>query len=60
MSLCGPSLGRRKLEKNKHLEGKSIVAIAQEQGKDVFDTFLDLALEEDLDTMFSTPLVNGF
>jgi len=48
-----------KLEKNKPLQGKSIAEIAKARGKDVFDTFLDLSLEEDLDTQFLTPLANG-
>jgi N-acyl-D-aspartate/D-glutamate deacylase len=34
------------------LEGKSITQIAQEQGKSVMDAFLDLALDEDLQTFF--------
>ena len=41
---------RPALPKNQHLKGKSIAEIAQEQGKDVLDTFLDLALEENLET----------
>jgi N-acyl-D-aspartate/D-glutamate deacylase len=48
-----------KLDKNRALEGKSIADIAAEQGKDVFDVFMDLSLEEDLDTQFITPLANG-
>ena len=40
------------LEKNQNLKGKSIAQIAQEQGKDVLDAFLDLALEENLETGF--------
>ncbi len=40
------------LAKNRHLQGKSIAQIAQEQHKDVLDAFLDLALEEDLRTGF--------
>jgi N-acyl-D-aspartate/D-glutamate deacylase len=47
------------LEKNKKLEKKSITEIARAMEKDVFDTFLDLALEEDLKTSFITPLING-
>ena len=47
------------LEKNKKLEKKSIAEIARAMEKDVFDTFLDLALEEDLKTNFITPLING-
>jgi N-acyl-D-aspartate/D-glutamate deacylase len=48
-----------KLEKNKPLKGKSITEIAAAQGKDVFATFMDLSLEENLDTQFITPLANG-
>lgn len=48
-----------KLENNKKLEKKSIAEIARAMEKDVFDTFLDLALEEDLKTGFITPLING-
>jgi N-acyl-D-amino-acid deacylase len=41
-----------KLAKNKSLEGKSVEDIAKAQGKDGLDCFLDLSLEEDLDTRF--------
>ena len=40
------------LEKNHDLKGKSIAQIAQEQGKDILDAFLDLVLEENLETGF--------
>lgn len=40
------------LEKNKRLEGKSIREIAELQGKGIIDAFLDLVVEEHLDTMF--------
>jgi N-acyl-D-amino-acid deacylase len=40
------------LAKNKPLEGKSIDALATAQGKDGLDVFLDLSLEEDLQTRF--------
>jgi N-acyl-D-amino-acid deacylase len=50
---------RPALPKNQHLKGKSIAAIAQEQEKDVLDTFLDLALEEDLETEFERHEVNS-
>jgi N-acyl-D-aspartate/D-glutamate deacylase len=40
------------LKKNKHLEGRTIGSIATEQGKDAFDTLLDLAIEEGLKTSF--------
>jgi len=41
-----------KLAKNKFLEGKSVQEIAAAQGKDGLDCFLDLSLEEDLETRF--------
>ncbi len=37
----------------KPLIGKSIAAIAAERGRDVFDVFFDVALEDDLHTEFS-------
>ncbi len=40
------------LAKNKDLKGKSIGQVAKEQGKGIIDAFLDLALEEDLNTAF--------
>jgi N-acyl-D-amino-acid deacylase len=40
------------LPKHKPFEGKHIQEIAQSQGKDVIDAFLDIALEENLETMF--------
>jgi len=40
------------LEKNKHLQFKSIGEIAKMQGKRVIDAFLDLVVEEKLDTRF--------
>lgn len=39
-------------ERNRAQEGKSITQIAQEQGKGTMDAFLDLALDEDLQTFF--------
>jgi N-acyl-D-amino-acid deacylase len=47
------------LPKNQHLKGKSVAAIAGEQGKDVLDVFLDLALEENLETEFERREVNS-
>jgi N-acyl-D-aspartate/D-glutamate deacylase len=47
------------LEKNKHLEGKSVAQIAEETGGDVFDIFMSLSLEEDMKMVFSTLTVNG-
>jgi N-acyl-D-amino-acid deacylase len=38
--------------RNRALEGKSIVQMAQEQGKGVMDAFLDLSLDEELQTFF--------
>jgi N-acyl-D-aspartate/D-glutamate deacylase len=43
---------RAKLEKNKKLERKTVAEIARAKGKDGLDVFLDLALEEDLETRF--------
>ena len=40
------------LEKNQGLKGKTIGQIANEQGKRVIDAFLDLVVEEKLDTLF--------
>ena len=40
------------LAKNKGLEGKTVGQIAKEQGKGIIDAFLDLAVEENLDTTF--------
>lgn len=52
-------VARTALEKNRGLVGKSLTEIAEEQGKDVLDAFLDLALEEDLDTAFEFNQVGG-
>ncbi|HKA54814.1 MAG TPA: amidohydrolase family protein [Candidatus Binatia bacterium] len=41
------------LDKNQHLRGKTVAAIAKEQGKHPVDALLDLAVEEDLKTEFS-------
>src|SRR5262245_3205197 len=40
------------LPKNKSLEGKSIRELAEGQGKGIIDAFLDLVVEENLDTAF--------
>jgi N-acyl-D-aspartate/D-glutamate deacylase len=40
------------LEKNKGLEGKSLSELAKMQGKGIIDTFLDLVVEENLQTIF--------
>jgi N-acyl-D-amino-acid deacylase len=47
------------LPKNQELKGQSVAQLARRQGKEVLDAFFDLALEEDLDTGFRTPLTNG-
>src|ERR1044071_4151613 len=47
------------LAKNQHLTGKSVAEIAREQNKDVLDAFLDLALEENLETEFERHEVNS-
>ena len=39
-------------QRNRKHEGKSIVQLAQEQGKGIMDAFLDLSLDEDLETRF--------
>jgi N-acyl-D-amino-acid deacylase len=46
------------LAHNRVLKGRSIAAIAQEQGKDPLDAFLDLAVEEELNTVFSLGEIN--
>jgi N-acyl-D-amino-acid deacylase len=43
----------------KSLEGRSVADIAKERGKDGVDTFLDLALEDDLDIQFTMALFNA-
>jgi N-acyl-D-amino-acid deacylase len=48
-----------KLPKNAVLNGKSIKQIAEETNRDVLDVFLDLALEEDLETTFQYFQRNG-
>ena len=40
------------LEKNSGLKGKTIGEIAKEQGKGIIDAFLDLVVEEELNTIF--------
>lgn len=44
---------------NKHLEKKSVAEIAKIRRQDVIDAFLDLSLEEGLDTEFQTSSTNG-
>jgi N-acyl-D-amino-acid deacylase len=50
---------RPALPKNQHLKGKSVAEIAREQNRDVLDVFLDLALEENLETEFERREVNS-
>jgi N-acyl-D-amino-acid deacylase len=40
------------LAKNKSLQGKSLRELAEAQGKGIIDAFLDLVVEENLDTVF--------
>ena len=50
---------RPALPKHQHLKGKSVAEIAREQDKDVLDVFLDLSLEENLETEFERREVNS-
>jgi len=43
----------------KPLEGKTVAEIARERGKDGLDTFLDLALEDDLKIQYTIVLFNA-
>jgi len=45
--------------KNRALEGRSVGALAEAAGKDPLDLMLDLALGEDLDTIFTAVLLNS-
>lgn len=47
-----------KLPKNQALKGKHVAQIAAEQGKAALDAFLDLAVEERLDTVFVLGEIN--
>jgi N-acyl-D-aspartate/D-glutamate deacylase len=47
-----------KLPKNTGLRGKSVAQIAAEQGKEPLDAFLDLGVEEQLDTVFVLTEIN--
>ena len=40
------------LEKNRGLQGKTISQVAKEQGKNIIDAFLDLVVEEEMNTTF--------
>ncbi|MCM5572071.1 amidohydrolase family protein [Burkholderiaceae bacterium FT117] len=48
-----------KNEKNRRLEHRTIAELAAEAGADPLDFMLDLALSEDLDTVFSAVLLNS-
>jgi N-acyl-D-aspartate/D-glutamate deacylase len=48
-----------KLPKNKHLQGMSVAQLARLWQKDGLDALLDLALEEDLETLFQRNFTNG-
>lgn len=43
----------------KPLLGKSVAQIARERGKDALDTFLDLAIEDDLNLLYTYELFNA-
>ncbi len=47
------------LPKNHDHKGKSVAQLAEEQGKDVLDAFLDLVVEEKLETGFEINQTNG-
>ena len=42
----------------KSLEGKTVAEIARERGKDPLDTFFDVAVEDDLNTVYCVTLFN--
>jgi N-acyl-D-aspartate/D-glutamate deacylase len=44
---------------NRRLAGRDIAQIAKAQGKDPLDAFLDLAVDEELDTVFSLGEINS-
>ena len=48
------SVAEPALERNAAFRGKSVAQMAQEQGKDILDAFLDLVLEEDFETVFES------
>jgi N-acyl-D-amino-acid deacylase len=47
------------LAKNYDLKGKSVAELAQATGKDVLDAFLDLVVDEKLETGFEINQING-
>lgn len=48
-----------KHERNRAMEGKTVADLGRAAGKHPFDFLLDLALEEDLDTVFTATLLNS-
>ena len=46
-------------ERNYQYEGHTVAKAAQMMGKDPLDTFIDLALDEDLKTVYNHPAANG-
>ena len=48
-----------KQARHKHMERRMIADIAAEQGRDPLDVFLDVCLEDELETEFLTVLANG-
>ena len=46
------------LKKNENLVGRTVAEIAEERGKDPFDTFLEIGLEENFATKFSFYILN--
>jgi N-acyl-D-aspartate/D-glutamate deacylase len=58
--ITAPTLWAREpqLAKNRGLRGQNIAEIAKAQGKEPVDAFLDLAVEEDLTTVFSLGEIN--
>ena len=56
---AGIFVTRTSLEKNRPLQGKSVERIAGEMGKEVLDAFLDLVVEEGLNTSFKNSQATG-
>lgn len=52
------SINQVKAPRLKPLEGRTIAEIARERGGDAVDTFLDIALEDDLETEFTLQFLN--
>ena len=46
-------------ERNHQYEGKTITKVARMMGKDPLDAFIDLALDEDLQTLYNHPAADG-